>query len=391
MAAGSPLTAATDQTLAKVIRVTGSATGQRPGQVGAEPLQAGAMLPLGSVINTDIGAEVELQPFAGALASIRAGSIVFIDTLGVERDGAGVITRQSAGLILRTGTLVSTLDPARKKITSYSVGTDRGMATATGTVFAVTATQTATTVATLAGTVSLTSSKGGPGINIDVSTGRAVVLTDDRESPPTTLAALVQAEAAAGTAGQENSITRAIAQTVATVTNAVANNAIIAVTQGATNENTAMSLLVAVLKAAAQANPAEAATYTQLAVAALSAPGSAVSANNYAVAVAALTEAAVQGVVQTLIAQPEGSDAARETAGEIMAAVRTTVNESGRSISERSLSNAAQSGALVGTSNANRDGGTTFTSPLATPSMLTSTPIVPLDVTVVSPSNGEVG
>jgi len=63
-------------TEAKVLKITGSATVQLPGQSAAVALVEGMSLPAGSTITTGAGSEVQVQPFAGGLSSVGQNSTV---------------------------------------------------------------------------------------------------------------------------------------------------------------------------------------------------------------------------------------------------------------------------------------------------------------------------
>ena len=393
-------------TEAKVLKITGSATVQLPGQSAAVALVEGMSLPAGSTITTGAGSEVQVQPFAGGLASVAQNSTVALEELSVNKDSSGVVTKQTATLNLKSGNLVSTLDPSRKSINNYGVRTPKGVAAARGTVYSVTVSQTGSTVATLSGTVTLTPVGGGTPIVIDIGSG--MIVGADGVATTTSLASLVQAEAAAGTGGNEGSMTEAVSQAVAAVTSAVANNSISSVTTGSTDASTAVTVLAAVVNVASQANPSSAAAFTQAAVTAVSAPNSAVPASGASAATAAVTEAAVQGAVQTVVTQNAGNPAAAQAAAaavtnEVATAATSAATSSGSQVSTAVINAAANTGATTGTTNANAATGATVTPPApvvppteappaetpATPVVPpVSTPITPVDPTVVSPSGG---
>jgi hypothetical protein len=399
-------------TEAKVLKITGSATVQLPGQSAAVALVEGMSLPVGSTITTGAGSEVQVQPFAGGLASIAQNSTVALDELSVNKDGSGVVTKQTATLNLKSGNLVSTLDPGRKSINNYGVRTPKGVAAARGTVYSVTVTQTGSSVATLSGTVTLTPVGGGTPIVIDIGSG--MIVGADGNVTTTSLASLVQAEAAAGTGGAEGSMTNAVAAAVTAVTAAVANNSISSVTAGSTDAGTAVTVLAAVVNVASQANPSSAATFAQAAVTAVTAPTSAVatSGGSATQAAAAVTEAAVQGAVQTVVTQNAGNPAAAQAAAAAVTtsvttaatnAATTSAASGGAQVDTGALSGAAATGATTGTTNANTATGANVPPPVTTPTappaetptapaapvvVPPSTPITPVDPTVVSPSGG---
>jgi hypothetical protein len=420
-----------EATEAKVVRVSGTATVLLPGESEAVPLVVGMSLPAGATIMTGDNSEVDIKPLAGGLAAIKPKSTVNLEQLSVNRDSAGVITKQTATLSLKAGNLISTLDPGRKAINNYGVRTPKGVAAARGTVYSVSVQQSGSSVATLSGTVTLTPVGGGTPIVIDIGTG--LVISGDAGNTtgtPRSLAQIVQEEADNETGGGEDSITSAIAQAVSTVAKAVENNDISSVTDGASDANSAVSILSAVVNVAAQANPNQAATFASQAVTAVTAPGSSVAAAGASAATSAVTEAAVQGAVQGAIAKNAGNAAEATSAAQAVTnavvtaattAAGTSASRGGATVTTATIASAASTGAATGTSRAAVSTGTTATTPsvtttnangetttttttisatgqqttttttatgTTTTTPTTTTPITPVDPTVVSPSGG---
>src|SRR5690606_25640113 len=93
------------------------------------------------------------QPFDGTIATLRPNSSVIIEKLSLTTD-EGAVKKQTALLDLKAGTVVSTIDPAKRAINDYGVRTPRGIASAKGTSFAVSIENDGFTVAATADTVS---------------------------------------------------------------------------------------------------------------------------------------------------------------------------------------------------------------------------------------------
>ena len=116
---------------ATVLKITGTATMTIPG--GApQALQLGSKIPQGATVNTGPGAELHIQPFDGTVTTINANTSVTMDNLSLQTDNSGKITKQSAKLNLRSGNMVSTIDPTKKSINDYAVSTPKGVAAARG-------------------------------------------------------------------------------------------------------------------------------------------------------------------------------------------------------------------------------------------------------------------
>ncbi len=349
---------------AKVVKVTGSAMVTLPGQTEAVALVEGQSLPAGSVITTGEGATVDIQPMAGTLTTIRANSAVSLDELSVTKDSAGVVTKQTAQLGLKSGNVVSALDPARKSINNYGIRTPKGVAAARGTVYSVTVNVTGgTKVCTMAGTVTLTPVGGGAPIMVDIGTG--AVLNADGTSTGGTLAQLIAAEGAGG------EIASAVAAAVTSVATAVQTGAITSVTAGASDAQTAVTMLAAVVRVASQANPTSAATFAAQAVTAVTAQGSSVSPAAAEAAAQGMAEAAAQGAALT---NPD-KDVLNAIYVSAKDAAIASANTGGTAVSEIKVNLGASVGELNATDN------NAFET--------LSTPITPIDPTVVSPSGGQ--
>ncbi len=124
-----------------VLKIKGSATAVLAGQVQPLILKAGDKLPQGATIVTNPDSEIDIQAFNGAVATIKANSTVNLEKLSVNTSG-GVVTKQTALLNLKVGSILSTIDPANHNINDYGIRTPKGVAAARGTVYGVSVSST---------------------------------------------------------------------------------------------------------------------------------------------------------------------------------------------------------------------------------------------------------
>ncbi len=381
-------------TEATVLRVQGSATVLLPGASDSVPLTVGMTVPTGATITTGAGSEVDLKPFAGGMTAVKANTRVDIEELSVNKSRSGKVTKQTAKLNLRSGNLISTLDPARKAINNYGIRTPKGVAAARGTVYAVSVNQTGSSVATLTGTVTLTPvlPGGGFGVPIVVDIGTGMVISGapgQTAGTPVSLSSLIADEAGTGNTG-EGSMTEAISQAVTTVSKAVASGDSSAVGASGTS---AASVLAAVVNVASSANPTQASNFASQAVTAVTSPTSGISATAAATAAAAVTEAAVQGAVKTTVANGGDASAVSTITNTIASSAVTAASASGTSTT--AIATAAAQGAVTATqgttvaapTTVTVNGTTTTVTPTTTTTTTTSTPITTVDTTLISPSS----
>lgn len=149
-----------------VLKVKGAAKAVLPGSTTPVDVKAGSTLPQGASIETSDGAQVELQVFPGIVTTIEAGSKVDLSKLSLTTS-QGTVTKQSAVIGLKVGSVVSKLDPSKKAINDYSVSTPKGVAAARGTEYKV--------VVTTSGEVRLYVSSGTVGFT-EKSTGKTVLV-----------------------------------------------------------------------------------------------------------------------------------------------------------------------------------------------------------------------
>lgn len=198
-------------------------------------LQAGATLPVGSVVRTGGGAEATLRFFDGTVATVLSDSEVAVERLDAQTV-AGVNVKETTVLNLTRGTVVASLDPAKKDVTSFSVRTPRGVAIARGTVFAVRVTQDQAnaTVGTMSGTVTYITDRG----EITVGFGQA--------------SSGANAQSVAAAVAADPSLASVFAEAAVAVAGAIGQGAI-ANTAG--TPNLAATVLAAVVKIAIETNP----------------------------------------------------------------------------------------------------------------------------------------
>ncbi len=99
-------------------------------------MKAGDKLSVGTVITTGPGGAADIQVFNGAVATIRPDSTCNLEKLSVTTSG-GVVTKQTALLDLKVGTIASNIDPANHNINDYGIRTPKGVAAARGTAYTV--------------------------------------------------------------------------------------------------------------------------------------------------------------------------------------------------------------------------------------------------------------
>lgn len=198
-------------------------------------LQPGAVLPVGAVVRTSGGSEVSLRLFDGTVASVLADSELIVERLETQQEGGRNVTETTV-LNLQRGTVVASIDPAKKDVTRFSVRTPRGVAVAKGTVFAVRVTQDKAnaTVGTMSGVVTFITDRG----EISVAFGQA----------SSGGAAQTVAEAVAA----DPSLASVFLEAAVSVANAIGQGAI---TNTAGTPNLVEGVLAAVVKVAAEANP----------------------------------------------------------------------------------------------------------------------------------------
>jgi len=119
-----------------VLKVKGAATVVFEGQTQAIVIKVGDKLPQGATIVTGPNSEIDVQTFNGAVATVKADSTISLEKLSITTSG-GAVTKQTALLNLKVGSIVSNIDPANHNINDYSIRTPKGVAAARGTIYTV--------------------------------------------------------------------------------------------------------------------------------------------------------------------------------------------------------------------------------------------------------------
>jgi hypothetical protein len=123
-------------TEAVVLKLKGTAQAVFPGKIDAVAIKEGDKLPEGTVITTGEASEAELQIQAGTVATVKASTTISLEKLSVTSSG-GAISKQTALINLKSGSVLSNLDPAKKSVNDYGIRTPKGVAAARGTVYTV--------------------------------------------------------------------------------------------------------------------------------------------------------------------------------------------------------------------------------------------------------------
>lgn len=121
---------------AVVLKLSGPAQAVFPGKTESVAIKVGDKLPQGTAITTSATSEVEIQVFPGTTSTIKPGTKVELEKLSLT-SSSGVVTKQSAIVNVKIGSVVSNLDPAKKAINDYGVRTPKGVAAARGTIYQV--------------------------------------------------------------------------------------------------------------------------------------------------------------------------------------------------------------------------------------------------------------
>ncbi len=117
-----------------VSKLTGSATMIAPGSTTPVELKVGDRIPQGAIITTGMSSTLLLRTFAGTVATASANTTFEVEQL-TQTTTAGVVTKETTMIGLKSGNLVSTLDPTKRAVNNYGVRTPKGVAAARGTVF----------------------------------------------------------------------------------------------------------------------------------------------------------------------------------------------------------------------------------------------------------------
>lgn len=274
--APAPRQPVTKQTEVTVLKITGVAHAKPNPESAEMPLSEGSAFGVGATITADDAAEVHLQVFPGAIATLRPRTSVEIEKLAVTMEGRKV-KKRTAILSLKSGTVYSTIDPAEKDVNAYAVRTPNGLATAHGTSFAVSVEHDDLFVAVSADVVTFTTATG---TSYEIAAGRvSITPAGGQPQPPIPLAQAVAGNAA---------FVSVIQSSVSILAEVVQNNI------GHLSAASATNLLTKVANTAASALPSQSAAFeTQLATA-VTAPHSA-TADTAGASLSAVTQALAAG------------------------------------------------------------------------------------------------
>lgn len=333
-----------------VIKVTGDAVVQLPGQSTSVAMTAGMKIPQGATITTKTG-EVYLQAHTGTVATIQANSTVNVEQLSVTTEG-GAVKKENTLLSLKSGNLISTIDPTKKAVNNYGVRTPKGVAASRGTSFSVSVSAGGFNIAATADSVTFTTATGATYtiaagmISITLPGGEtqaAVPLAQAAASDPSVAQVVADAVTAISTVMQTGNISAEGAANVASQVVSVAatvspSTAAASAAQVSTAASTstspsivasATSTSASVASAAATAAPAQAANIAQQVVAASSSTNTQAAATIAAAVAQAVPASANEiaaTVAQTVANASGGSDV--QVAATIAASVAMASNTS---------------------------------------------------------------
>jgi len=301
----------------KVLKMTGTVMVKLPGADEAVPATVGMMIPEGSEITTGDASQLMLKAHDGIVASQEANSTVQVEKLNVSDSGV-----RNTLLNLKSGNLVSNLDPTKKKLNNYGVRTPKGVAAARGTSFSVgVGTDQSFSVVATADSVTFTTPTG----SFNIVAGN-ITFTPAGGGEPVSMA-LSEATGA-------NS-------PIAAQVSAVMDQAVNAISAALTTEGSglggdgAVNLISQVVGVASAAEPAKAAAFTATAVTAATAPNSS-TAGSASVA-AAITTSAASGAGAAnagAVAQAAAAAAPAAQAGAVAAAATAAQPSAATSIAQ---------------------------------------------------------
>ena len=135
------------QTEATVTAISGSVTIKLP-DGSSSPATPGMKLPQGAEIITGVGAQATIQSHEGIVSVLGEKADATLNKLSVSASGM-----RNAEIGLKSGSIASSLDPAKKSSNNYGVRTIKGVAAARGTNYSVTIDGATYTVAVGSGSV----------------------------------------------------------------------------------------------------------------------------------------------------------------------------------------------------------------------------------------------
>jgi hypothetical protein len=336
-----PALRAADATL---LKKTGSVTVTPQGGQATE-LNVNDKIPVGATVKTGPGAEAYIQPIDGAVATMKANTTLEI--------GTGNVT-----INLKSGNLVSTIDPAKKA--NYTVRTPKGVAAARGTAFSTSVDGVNVTVASTADPVTFTIG------NQTMSISAGMVSYTPAGATQAIVVPLAQA------AANNPAIMQMVQTAVQTMATVIQDNL------GNMSAESATSLAIQVVGVASAAVPSQAATFTTEVVTAMTSPtaSTATSAATTSTAIASVAAAAAEGSpgqaaqvasaavtaapAQTGVVTSAVSQAVPSAAASVIYSVSQTTGQSISSIQSQSDAAQSQGAAIANTV-------ITTTNPIVTP------------------------
>ena len=360
--------AQTTATQASVLAVAGSATVILP-DGSSVPATDGLKLGQGAVVVTDMNAQVSLEVHPGIVAVLAGVSRLEIEKLSVSPNGT-----RNAMMNLVSGHLASSLDPSRKSLNNYGVRTAKGVAMARGTTMTVSVLVSLNgnfyTVSVLAGDVTV-NWEGGRSISIVGNTPSDVTSNGEQA------VSLHEALASGNSPGLADALTAAAAAVATVATNPAQITAVI--------NTIAMAAGNGPEAAATVANATAAATGAAVTNPILVASAGGTTALAATISTAAVTSATEAG---------NGSAATLIVASSVNA-VMNAVTDANESEVTTALVNASNS--VPGNATIDADQLALGSNPVQNPvtsrviamdGIVRTTPITPIDPTVVSPSGG---
>ena len=126
---------------AKIVKIVGQGIATVVHQGASSRATENMALSQNDDITTQAGVEVYIQAYPGAIATVKPNTHVVVANLGTN----------TAELDLKSGNIVSQLDPAKRTSHNYGIRTPKGVAAARGTVYTVNVQGTNYTIVTGAG------------------------------------------------------------------------------------------------------------------------------------------------------------------------------------------------------------------------------------------------
>lgn len=143
---------------ARVNSLEGAAYYMLPDQTAYQPLEVGTILPHGTTVRTEEGAEVIVRVVSGAAMLIEGNTTVKLDKMEFEKVGEKVLKRK-ARIHLSEGTISALLDHRDPHATDFRIETPQGSAAARGTFYGVSVVDGETFVSVKEGKVGVAKAK----------------------------------------------------------------------------------------------------------------------------------------------------------------------------------------------------------------------------------------